>query len=52
MDIYNEIEDTYSAHQYTVISTVIDVKENIAILDDYSSVKISDLIPLSKYKGK
>ena len=51
--IYDKIEDSYSAHQYTVISTVIEVreKENIVILDDYSSVKINDLNSLSKYKG-
>lgn len=45
--LYDEIEDSYSSHQYTIISTIIEVreKENTAILDDYSSVKISDLKP-------
>lgn len=38
---------------YNIIATVIEVKEteNIAILDDYSSVKIPNLIPLEHYKG-
>lgn len=45
--LYDEIEDSYSSHQYTIISTIIEVreKENTAILDDYSSVKIENLKP-------
>ena len=51
--IYDEIEKSHRSHLYTVISKVIEVKEreNVVILDDYSSAKISDLTPLSKYKG-
>ena len=47
-----ESQDRYGISRfYTIIATVIEVKENNVIIDDYSSVKISDLIPLSKYKG-
>lgn len=37
---------------YTVIMKVKELKQdNTVILEDYSSVKVRDLIPLSKYKG-
>lgn len=36
---------------YTVIMKVKEVLDNTVLLEDYSSAKFEDLIPLSKYKG-
>jgi hypothetical protein len=53
LSIFDSYNDSYSAHQYTIISTVVEVreKENIVILEDYSSAKFEDLTPLSNYEG-
>lgn len=51
--LYDAMEDSYNSHLYTTIAKVIEVheKENSVILDDYTCVNISDLTPLSNYKG-